>query len=197
MSRIANNALLGGGVGVRVWIREQRKIKIKGRSKALVSLCWQSWTYLPHCVAYSYWGKSQHDTIMYACKGVRIIMLTLLNFSPTSAHCNGGGTLYSESALSLLLSLTEYHTTIPSTKLGSAHFAYSHFTYSLLLTVIFYLFFFNHRKIWFSSKSLPLIYFAHWFKSIHGEQIDQTVGLTFRRQMVNNNQLLSDLINIS
>ena len=27
----ANNALLGGGVRVRVWIREQRKIK--GRSK--------------------------------------------------------------------------------------------------------------------------------------------------------------------
>ena len=27
MSRFANNALLGGGVRVRVWIREQRKIK--------------------------------------------------------------------------------------------------------------------------------------------------------------------------
>ena len=33
MSRFANNALLGGGVRVRVWIREQRKIK--RRSKAL------------------------------------------------------------------------------------------------------------------------------------------------------------------
>ena len=44
MSRIANNALLGGGVRVRVWIREQRKIK--GRSKTLLSLCWQSWTSL-------------------------------------------------------------------------------------------------------------------------------------------------------
>ena len=44
MSRIANNALLGGGIRVRVWIREQRKIK--GRSKALLSLCWQSWTSL-------------------------------------------------------------------------------------------------------------------------------------------------------
>ena len=42
MSRFANNALLGGGVRVRVWIREQRKIK--RRSKALLSLCWQSWT---------------------------------------------------------------------------------------------------------------------------------------------------------
>ena len=46
MSRIANNALLGGGVRVRVrvWIREQRKIK--RRSKAPLSLCWQSWTSL-------------------------------------------------------------------------------------------------------------------------------------------------------
>ena len=44
MSRIANNALLGGGVRVRVWIREQRKIK--RRSKVLLSLCWQSWTSL-------------------------------------------------------------------------------------------------------------------------------------------------------
>ena len=44
MSRFANNALLGGGVRVRVWIREQRKIK--RRSKALLSLCWQSWTSL-------------------------------------------------------------------------------------------------------------------------------------------------------
>ena len=35
MSRFANNALLGGGVRVRVWIREQRKIKRK--SKALLS----------------------------------------------------------------------------------------------------------------------------------------------------------------
>ena len=45
MSRFANNALLGGGVRVRVWIREQRKIK--RRSKALLlSLCWQYWTSL-------------------------------------------------------------------------------------------------------------------------------------------------------
>ena len=36
--------LLGGGVRVKVWIREQRKIK--RRSKALLSLCWQSWTSL-------------------------------------------------------------------------------------------------------------------------------------------------------
>ena len=35
-SMFANNALLGGGVRVRVWIREQRKIK--RRSKALLSL---------------------------------------------------------------------------------------------------------------------------------------------------------------
>ena len=34
--KFANNALLGGGVRVRVWIREQRKIK--RRSKALLSL---------------------------------------------------------------------------------------------------------------------------------------------------------------
>ena len=45
MSRFANNALLGGGVRVKVLIREQRKIK--RRSKALLSLCWQSWTSLP------------------------------------------------------------------------------------------------------------------------------------------------------
>ena len=44
MSRFANNALLGGEVRVRVWIREQRKIK--RRSKALLSLCRQSWTSL-------------------------------------------------------------------------------------------------------------------------------------------------------
>ena len=36
MSMFANNALLGGGVRVRVRIREQRKIK--RRSKALLSL---------------------------------------------------------------------------------------------------------------------------------------------------------------
>ena len=36
MSMFANNALLGGGVRVRVWIREQRKIK--SRSKVLLSL---------------------------------------------------------------------------------------------------------------------------------------------------------------
>ena len=36
VSMFANNALLGGGVKVRVWIREQRKIK--RRSKALLSL---------------------------------------------------------------------------------------------------------------------------------------------------------------
>ena len=45
--RIANNALLGGGVRVRVWIRERRKIKI--RSKALLSLYWQCWTSLEKC----------------------------------------------------------------------------------------------------------------------------------------------------
>ena len=48
MSRIANNALLGGGVKVRVWIRGQRKIK--GRSKALVNLCWPSWTSLNYVI---------------------------------------------------------------------------------------------------------------------------------------------------
>ena len=44
MSMFANNALLGGGVRVRVWIREQRKIK--RRSRALLSLWWQTWTSL-------------------------------------------------------------------------------------------------------------------------------------------------------
>ena len=42
MSMFANNALLGGGVRVRVWIREQRKIK---RSKAPLSQSWMSLTY--------------------------------------------------------------------------------------------------------------------------------------------------------
>ena len=31
MSMFANNALLGGGVRVRVWIRDQRKIKVVTR----------------------------------------------------------------------------------------------------------------------------------------------------------------------
>jgi len=44
MSMFVNNALLGGGVRVRVWIREQRKIK--RRSKALLSLWRQTWTSL-------------------------------------------------------------------------------------------------------------------------------------------------------
>ena len=44
MSMFANSALLGGGVRVRVWIREQRKIK--RRSKALLCLWWQTWTSL-------------------------------------------------------------------------------------------------------------------------------------------------------
>ena len=43
MSRIANNALLGSGVRVRVWIRKHRKIK---RTSKALSLCWQSWTSL-------------------------------------------------------------------------------------------------------------------------------------------------------
>ena len=42
-------ALLGGGVRVRAWIREQRKIK--RRSKALLSLWWQTWTSLEHWCA--------------------------------------------------------------------------------------------------------------------------------------------------
>ena len=49
----ANNALLGGGVRVRVWIREQRKIK--RRSEALLCLWWQ--TCLPFfviCVGVDY-----------------------------------------------------------------------------------------------------------------------------------------------
>ena len=36
MSMFVNNALLGGGVRVRIWIREQKKIK--RRSKVLLSL---------------------------------------------------------------------------------------------------------------------------------------------------------------
>ena len=42
---LANTALLESGVTVRVWIREQRKIK--RRSKPLLSLWWQTWTSLP------------------------------------------------------------------------------------------------------------------------------------------------------
>ena len=40
MSRIANNALLGSGVRVRVWIREQRKVKrrCKGTTKPLLAI---------------------------------------------------------------------------------------------------------------------------------------------------------------
>ena len=56
MSRVANNALLGGGV--RVWVREQRKIK--GRSKALVSLCWQSWTSLLYLGIQTFWAELRH-----------------------------------------------------------------------------------------------------------------------------------------
>ena len=37
MSRFANDALLGGGVRVRVGIREQRK-KIKGTTKPLMAI---------------------------------------------------------------------------------------------------------------------------------------------------------------
>ena len=48
MSMFANNALLGGGVRVRAWIREQRKIK--RRSEALLCLWWQTWTSLSLCV---------------------------------------------------------------------------------------------------------------------------------------------------
>ena len=46
MSMFANNALLEGGVRVRVkvWIRDQRKIK--RRLKALPSFWWQTWTSL-------------------------------------------------------------------------------------------------------------------------------------------------------
>ena len=53
---LANNALLESGVTVRVWIREQRKIK--RRSKPLLSLWWQTWTSLPFYHNY-YYGKSK------------------------------------------------------------------------------------------------------------------------------------------
>jgi len=59
MSRFANNALLGGGV--RVWIREQKR-KIKRRLKALLSLCWQSWTSL--VLASSKEGKGKGSSLL-------------------------------------------------------------------------------------------------------------------------------------
>ena len=55
-SMFANNALLGGGVRVRVWIREQRKIKRK--SKTLLRLWWQTWTSL---------GKSDLNALVLFC----------------------------------------------------------------------------------------------------------------------------------
>ena len=42
MSMFANIGLLGSGIRLRFWIKEQGKIK--RRSKALLSLCWQTWT---------------------------------------------------------------------------------------------------------------------------------------------------------
>ena len=41
-SHVSVFALIGGGVRVRVWISEERKIK--RRSKALLSVWWQTWT---------------------------------------------------------------------------------------------------------------------------------------------------------
>ena len=73
MSRFANNALLGGGVRVRAWIKEQRKIK--RRSKALLlSLCWQSWISLnwrQERVAQNESRRSGHHTHTYLYKNVR------------------------------------------------------------------------------------------------------------------------------
>ena len=42
MSMFANIGLLGSGIRLRFWIKEQGKIK--RRSKAPLSLCWQTWT---------------------------------------------------------------------------------------------------------------------------------------------------------
>ena len=53
MSRFANNTLLGGGVRVRVWIREQRenKKKIKGTTKPILDVVnLYSDKYRPHDV---------------------------------------------------------------------------------------------------------------------------------------------------
>ena len=50
MSMFANNALLGGGV--RVWIREQRKIK---RTNALLCLWCQTWTSLETSLCNNSW----------------------------------------------------------------------------------------------------------------------------------------------
>ena len=76
-SMFANNALLGGGDRVRIWIREQRKIKRK--SMALLSLWWQTWTSLLHqkgnggkkisnCIKFwDYWMCSMQPMTSYNC----------------------------------------------------------------------------------------------------------------------------------
>ena len=73
MSRIANNALLGGGVRVRVWIREQRKIK--GRSKALLSLCWQSWTSLGKTVVIQWQDRKPQRCAFLLSKVNKVFLL--------------------------------------------------------------------------------------------------------------------------
>ena len=61
MSMFANNALLGSGVRVRVWIREQRKIK--RWSKTLLSLWWQTWTSLHFFTSGSTSNKTTPETL--------------------------------------------------------------------------------------------------------------------------------------
>ena len=69
MSRFANNALLGGGV--RVWIREQRK--------ALLSLCWQSWTS---------GGTSKQSAKVFSAKTKNCVFHQFAKFSPLIVSCN-------------------------------------------------------------------------------------------------------------
>ena len=91
MSMIANNALLGGGVRVRVrvWIREQRKIK--RRSKVLLSLCWQSWTSLAWISAASskcvYMNEGLNRSLYSSTGGtIEIHNRMVFSFYPGLAH---------------------------------------------------------------------------------------------------------------
>ena len=75
MFMFANNALLGGGVRVRVWIREQRKIK--RRSKAPLSLFLManlgSFNIVPEDI-----GIQKHNTILmlFCCESIGLYAVT-------------------------------------------------------------------------------------------------------------------------
>ena len=65
MSRITNNALLGGGVMVRVWIREQRKVKrrCKGTTKSLLAILDISLMQLTLFIWYIQYVHTNIDTV--------------------------------------------------------------------------------------------------------------------------------------